>query len=439
MKTIRIGSGAGYAGDRLEPALDLIKYGNLDYIIFECLAERTIALAQQRKLQNPQKGYDEFLSYRMERIIPLLAEHPVKVITNMGAANPIEAAKVVKNLALKLGFEALRVAAVTGDDIFPSIDSYMDYSILETGEPLRNIKEKIVSANAYLGSEAISSALAEGADIVITGRVADPALTLGPMLHHFKWPKDDYEKLGKGTIMGHLLECGSQVSGGYFADPPYKNADDLWNVGFPIGEADSEGNFVITKLPQAGGVVSEETVTEQLLYEIHAPSSYLTPDVTADFTNITLETEGKDRVRVKGCLGREPNGKRKVSIGYRAGYMGEGEISYAGSGAVQRAELAAEIVRRRLQTYRESIEEIRFDIIGVNSICDGDGEPRECRLRVAAKCKDMATAKLIGEETESLYTNGPAAGGGARKYAKEIIAVASILIPKEDIHTKVIL
>lgn len=442
MRTIRIGDGAGYGGDRVEPALDLIRCGNLDYIIFECLAERTIAIAQQEKEKDSQKGYNELLEYRMSQILPLLRKHKVRIITNMGAANPRAAVEVTGSMAAEYGLSDLKVMGVIGDDIMDRVGRYMEYNILETGEPLKSIKDNIISANAYIGVRGIVEALRQGADIVITGRVADPALTLAPAVYEFGWSADDYSKLGKGTVMGHLLECGAQVCGGYFADPPYKTVPDLWNVGFPIGEITEDGDITISKLPQAGGLVSRETVSEQLIYEIHDPSAYYTPDVTADFSGITLE-EDDGAVRVNGASGKAGNGKYKVSVAYKDGFMGEGEISYTGSGAVERAELAIKIIKKRLEPWKDQIQEVRYDIIGINSL-HGDitgaagCPPAECRVRVAARSKDRAAAGMVGKEVEALYTNGPAGGGGARQHVKEVIAIASIFVPQEDIKEKVI-
>ena len=330
LKKIRIGGGAGYGGDRIEPAVDLIRFGNLDYIIFECLAERTIALAQQKKKEDSNKGYNELLEHRMSKVLPLLKDHKVKIITNMGAANPKAAMEVTGRMAREYGLTDLKIMGVLGDDIIDGIDRYMNFEILETGQPLSSIADDIVSANAYIGAGGIVEALKQGADIVISGRVADPALTLAPAIYEFGWSMDDYEKLGKGTVMGHLLECGAQVCGGYFADPPYKEVPKPWDIGFPIGEITEDGDITISKLNKAGGVVSRETVTEQLIYEIHDPSAYYTPDVAADFSGIQIE-ERDGAVKVTGASGNEKNGKYKVSVAYKDGFIGEGEMSYTGS------------------------------------------------------------------------------------------------------------
>lgn len=446
MKKIRIGSGAGYAGDRIEPAIELMKKGNLDYIIFECLAERTIAIGQQQKLKDPNKGYNEFLEYRMKHVVPLCKEKNIKIITNMGSANPVSAAKVVKQIAENLGIKGLKIAAVLGDDIFSNIDKYMKYKILETGNNLESIKSQIISANAYIGTQGIIEALSNGADIIITGRVADPSLTLAPLMFEFGWDKENYELLGKGTLAGHLLECGGQVTGGYFADPGYKDVPELWNLGFPIAEISEDGEIVITKLEDAGGMVTEDTCKEQIIYEIHDPSSYLTPDVIADFSQVHIVEMEKNKVLLKGASGKEKTGLFKTSIGYKDCYIGEGEMSYGGSGAYERATLAGEIIKKRLEYVNAQIEELRIDFIGVNSLYKDylsdtlSGENRNCtevRLRVAARTLNKADATIIGNEVEALYTNGPAGGGGARKGVKEIVSVASIFVPSDDIKINV--
>jgi hypothetical protein len=447
MKTIRIGSGAGYAGDRIEPALDLIKEGNLDYIFFECLAERTIALAQKEKLADETKGYNPLLEYRFERILPLLKEHPVKIITNMGAANPLSAAKKVKEMAVKYGVGDLKIVSLVGDDILDKLPQYESAQVMETGHPLSELKDDIISANAYIGGQKISEALRDGADIIITGRVADPALAVGPLMYEFDHAYDDYDFLGKCTVVGHLLECAGQVSGGYFADPGYKDVDDLWDLGFPIAEVSEDGSITITKLSDHGGKVTIDTVTEQLMYEIQDPANYLTPDVIADFSHVGLEEVGKDRVAVTGATGRERTGTLKVSVGYKDGFIGEGAISYGGHNALARARLAAEIITKRFELIGKTFEEYRVDYIGVDSLykqklgekfLDGNTKTSEIRLRIAARTKDSALAGQVGKEVEALYTNGPSAGGGARGSVTTVVSVASVLVPEDLTELKLI-
>jgi len=443
MKTVRIGSGAGYGGDRIEPAIDLIENGNLDYIMFECLAERTISIAQKAKRNDPEAGYNELLEYRFDRILDALKEHKVKVITNMGAANPVSGAKKVAQMAKEKGLDNLKVAYVTGDDIGDRLPEYMDLTVLETGKKLSDIQGEILSANGYVGCEGIVSALKKGADIVITGRVADPSLALGPLVYEFGWSMDDYEKLGKGTYVGHLLECAGQVTGGYFADPGYKDVPDLWNLGFPIIEVNENGDGVVTKTETSGGMVTEATVKEQSLYEIQDPANYFTPDVIADFSHICVKEESKNRVKISGASGKAPNGVFKTSVGYHDCYIGIGEISYGGNNSLNKAKLSAEILKKRFELIGLEYEEIRYDLIGWNSLYrDSISEkleeyiPHEIRLRVAARCKTIKDAKLVGNEVEALYTNGPSGGGGAEKNIKDIVSIASVFIPADHFTIK---
>lgn len=441
MKKIRIGSGAGYAGDRLEPALELMEHGNLNYICFEGLAERTIALAQKAKKANPEKGYNDLLLYRMEKVLPLAHKNKIKVITNMGAANPKKAMEEVAKLATTLGLKNLKVAAVLGDDISNKIQEYANETVIETGKPLSETNKDMFSANAYLGCEGIVEALSNKADIIITGRVADPSLFLAPMLYEFGWEKTNWEKMGKGTMIGHLLECAGQVTGGYFADPGIKEVPNLWNLGFPLVEVNEAGEGFITKLNHTGGMVTTATCTEQLLYEIHDPENYITPDCTADFSKVTFKELQKDIIEFSGASGKSATPTYKVSVGYLNGFIGEGQISYGGPNCIARAILAKEIVEKRLENLPFVISELRCDLIGINSLFDTGEMPKEInevRLRVAGKTNTKEQAQFIANEVETLYTNGPYGGGGATKKADEIISIASILVPKEDFEINVL-
>jgi hypothetical protein len=362
----------------------------------------------------------------------------------MGAANPLGAASRIAELAREAGLRGLRIAAITGDDVVDRIDRYLAFETFESSAPLGELEGSIVSANAYTGARKISEALENGADIIITGRTADPALAVGPLMYEFGKTYDDVDFLGKSTLAGHLLECGSQVMGGYFADPGYKDVPELWNVGFPIAVVKADGSMRIEKLRDAGGKVTAATVKEQLLYEIHDPASYLTPDVVADFSAVTVTENGDDAVTVAGATGRQRTGRLKVSVGYLNGYVGEGEISYGGPGALSRARLAAEIVRRRFGVIGLDLSDVRFDLIGVNSLFGDAGratgqrdtecvDNRDVRLRVAGRTATEEQARIIGREVEALYTNGPAGGGGARAYSRQIVSIASILIPESDV------
>jgi len=429
-----MGAGAGYAGDRIEPAVELAEKGALDYLVFECLAERTIALAQQARMKDPSAGYDPLLVERMQAVLPLCRANGVKLVTNMGAANPLAAAEKTREVARSLGVNGLKIAAVTGDDVLEAVKAG-DYRIEETGGRVADLGNRIVSANAYLGAEPIAEALADGADVVITGRVGDPALYLGPLVHEFGWAMDDWDALGRGTAVGHLLECAGQITGGYFADPGCKNIAGLARLGFPIGEVSEDGSVVVTKVSGSGGQVTLATCKEQLLYEVHDPVRYYQPDVVADFSEITMSEAGPDRVRVEGARGAPKTGSLKVSVGYIDSYVGEGQISYAGPGALARGRLALEIVRERLALTGVATTETRFDLIGVDALhgekLSAGREPYEVRVRVAGRTGSLAEAVRIGNEVETLYTNGPAGGGGATKSAKEVVAVVSSLLPAD--------
>jgi hypothetical protein len=282
----------------------------------------------------------------------------------------------------------------------------------------------------------MAQALVAGADIVITGRASDPALFLAPMIHAFGWAMDDWNLLGQGTVAGHLLECAGQVTGGYFADPGYKDVADLARLGFPIGEVGEDGSLVVTKVAGSGGAVTVQTCKEQLLYEVHDPAKYFQPDVVADFSQVKVEEIGPDRVRVSGGRGAKRTDTLKISVGYVDSYIGEGQISYAGPGALARGRLALEIVRERLKLTNVAASELRFELVGVDSLHGPEvsaraGEPYEVRVRVAGRTENLREAVRIGNEVETLYTNGPAAGGGAWKSARDVVAVASVLLPRE--------
>jgi hypothetical protein len=436
MKTVRIGSGAGFSGDRIEPALELAEHGAIAYLGFECLAERTIALAQQARLADPDSGYDPLLTARMEAVLAPCIRRGIRILTNMGAANPRAAAAEVARIARKLGLTGIKIAAVTGDDVLSRIQAAPHPLLERPGETTASIRDRIVSANAYLGVAPMVRALAADADVVITGRVSDPALFMAPLVHEFAIPMNDWDALGRATVVGHLLECAGQVTGGYFADPGYKDVPELARLGFPLAEVAADGSAVITKVAGSGGAVSLRSCKEQLLYEVHDPARYYQPDVVADFSAVRLEPDGADRVRVSGGRGAERTGTLKVSIGYRDSFIGEGQISYAGAGALSRARLAIEIVRERLRLTGVAVRELRCDIIGVDALHRGPepaAEPAEARIRVTGRTDSLAEAARIGNEVETLYTNGPAGGGGAWKSAREVIGVVSTLIPESAV------
>ena len=443
MSILRIGTGAGFADDRIEPAVELVERGALDYLVFECLAERTIAAAQRARRVDADAGYDEWLADRMRAVLPAARRQKTRIITNMGAANPVAAAGVVLDVARQLGIFGLRVAAVTGDDVLDRVH-FSDHALLERPGTVASLGDTAVSANAYLGVESLLAALRAGADVVVTGRVADPSLFLAPMVHEFGWSLTDWRRLGAGTAVGHLLECGGQVTGGYFADPGHKPVPELARLGFPLAEVSDDGSAVITKPAGTGGQVTVATVTEQLLYEVHNPAAYKTPDVIADFSGVRLEQIAPDRVSVTGATGQARPDSLKVSVGYLDSYIGTGEISYAGPNAVARGRLALDIVRDRLDLLQVPVSECRYELIGVDAVHRGAGatpaaEPTEVRVRVAARTPDLQSARRVGHEVTSLWLNGPAGGGGATRSTIENIAVVSILLPRSTVHTDVLL
>lgn len=442
MKAVRIGCGAGYSGDRIEPAVELATKGDLQYLVFECLAERTIAIAQQAKAADPHAGFDPLLVERMTAVLRSCVERRIVILTNMGAANPVSAAAAVARLARTLGLSGLKIAAVTGDDVVEIVKK-RDPALEETGQPVSALGDALVSANAYLGIEPLMTALAFGANVVMAGRVADPSLFVAPLAHEFGWAANDWSMLGRGTLVGHLLECAGQVTGGYFADPgcKEKEIDGLARLGFPLAEVSSDGRAIITKVVGSGGAVTTATCTEQLLYEIHDPSSYTTPDVVADFSRVEIAPAGPDRVQVSGADGRARPETLKVSVGYRDGFLGEGQISYAGSGALERAKLAARIVEERLRLTGLTVQPLRVDLIGVDALhgpaLSGRAAPYEVRLRVAGRTSSLNDARRIGREVETLYTNGPAAGGGVTTSAREILAIGTTFLPRDEVGTAV--
>jgi acyclic terpene utilization AtuA family protein len=433
-RTVRIGSGAGFQGDRLDPALVLAERGELDYLGLECLGERTVAQAQLRRRKDPAEGYDPLLERRMTRLLPLARKHGFTLITNMGAANPLAAADVILAIAREQRL-AVKVAVVTGDDVLDQVRA--DMAVIEARGTLADYGEPI-SANAYLGIAALLPALEARADVVVTGRVADPSLFLAPVAFRFGWSLNDFDRLACGTCVGHLLECAGQLTGGYFADPGRKDVANMAWLGFPFADVDGDGNAVLGKVDGTGGAITLANTKEQLLYEVTDPFGYHTPDVIADFSHVTLREAGADRVAVAGAKGKGRPAQLKVSVGYHAGFVGEGEIAYAGPNAVARARLAGSIVRERLEG---QFSEMRIDLIGSTSLhgraFDAHENPYEVRLRVAARAATAESAATVGEEVEALYTNGPAGGGGTRKYVHEQIGIVSTLMDRDRVGTEV--
>ena len=445
MKKVRIGSGAGYAGDRVDPAVELLKKGDLDYIIFECLAERTIGLARQEMLADPTKGYSRQLEYRLSQVLGPAKEHGVKIISNMGAVNPHAAVAKAIEIAKQQGITGLKFAAVTGDSVFENIEQYYEKDILEFPGKIKDYRDRLVSANAYVGAEGIMEALRNGADVIITGRVSDPTLTVAPLCYEFGWTlEDNPDQLGQAGLAGHLLECGGQVTGGYYADPGYKEVQGLDHLGFPLVEFSSDGSFILTKVEGSGGLVSVDTCKEQMLYEIHNPAAYLTPDATADFSQVRFTQVGKDRVSAVGATSHGRPEQLKVNLCYKDSFICEGEVSYGGSNALARAQMAAEMILKRIDLLDIETNEVRVDYIGYNSLygskiadCIGTGMAPEIRLRVAVRTQDRANAMKMYNDFDSVYTNGPSGGGGATMKVSEIISVFSCFVDRADVTQNV--
>ena len=433
----RVGCAAGFSGDRLgvaRPIVDeFLRLGEPACLIFESLAERTLALAQLDRRQNPALGFEPLLAEMLEPILADCLLNNIPIVGNFGAANPEGAASLIAKLAKAQGFPSIKIAIVRGDEISASV--FMACLDQQSQEALSN--SSLVSANVYLGAREIADALNDGAQIVVTGRVADPALTVGPLMAHFKKSWSDWNFLAQATMAGHLLECGAQVTGGYFADPGVKDVPDLASVGFPIIEFDEFGNCCVTKAPNTGGVVSLMTVTEQLLYEVHDPARYLTPDVIADISQAQLELTGENKVLLNKVLGHEKPATLKANICIDGGWLAEAEISYAGHHAYERAQLAAQIIRERLS----DVLDLRIDYIGSASVFpseDGSGPSfraqggfEDIRLRVAAAHMNKVIANQLCRELTALYTCGPAGGGGVRTSLRPRLNTLVAYVPRD--------
>ena len=436
--TLRIGAGAGFAGDRIAPARDLAERGQLDFIAFECLAERTLAYGHLQRAADPDKGFHPLLDKRLGAVLAACVKHGTTIITNMGVANPRAAGRAAQALAQRLGLK-LRIAVVTGDDV--TADVGPDTWLPEVGTTVREHSQRVIGANTYLGIDALLPALDEQPHLVITGRVADPSLFLAPLVHRFGWARDDWARLGAGTAVGHLLECSMQVTGGYFADPPHKVVPHIAHLGFPLAEVAPDGSAVLTKLDGTGGLVSELTVKEQLMYEVHDPTAYLTPDVTADFSSALIAQAGADRVAVRSVGGRERPRQLKAIVGFDGGFLTEGEISYAGPGAAARAQLAGEIVRERMAAIHGNTDALRLDLIGLSALhaTAMDGLPAhaaqctDVRLRAALRTPSRAMAENLLEEVESLWLGGPAGGGGYRGHITPSVTTQPIYVDRDAI------
>lgn len=438
---LRIGAGSAWWGDRIEPARLNAEKGDLDYLCFETMAEATISAAQVRKRRDPAfPGYDTYLDDRMQAVLPACLKRGTKIVTNQGWINPDGAAERIVHWLRHFGAKGVKVAAINGSLITDRVLALTD-TIMENGKPTATLADTLVSAEAYLGAEPIVAALKAGAQIVVSGRVADPSIFMAPMMYEFGWDPLDHLRLGRGNGLGHLMECGAQVTGGYFADPGFKDVPDPWNFAFPIAEVEADGSAVLTKVAGSGGAVNLMTVKEQMLYEVHDPANYLTPDVVVDFTTTRLEQVGPDRVRVTNISGKPRTPTLKVSIGCTEGFIGEDMFFYAGPGALARAQLAKKVLEERFRIVGLEAEEVRIDFLGLNAIHGAmtpkdAPEPYEIAVRVAARTRTREEAIKVGREVDGMAVSGIGMTGKRVPHqdrTREIIGVWSSLVPREKV------
>lgn len=440
-KVARVGCGSGFAMDRLEPALDLARSGKVDYLGFDALAERTLAMAQLRRRADPDAGYDSRLEEILEKFAPYVADG-LKIVGSFGAANVEAGAKIVHQKLRELGHHGLKVAAILGDDVLEQVRT-ADPFISELGQHVSELGARVNSANAYLGSKEVLEALQSGANWVVGGRLSDPALYVGPICHALGWSLDDWDKVAHATLVGHLLECSTHVTGGYFADPPYRVVEGLGNLPYPYAEV-SDGTAIITKLDGTGGRVDEQIVAAQVSYEVHDPAAYTNPDIVADFTQVTAKVVGPNRVQVKGAKGRPRPDLAKVLVAVDMGFKVVAEISYAAAGCLVRAELAEGVIRERIAKMGAVVQEYRIDKHGVNTMvgehfrAKNDREPVEVRLRVAARCANQRAAETISLEVERLFLEGPAGGGGVMRRVEPVLGVYPVYIPADQVRTRIV-
>ncbi|MDX1541538.1 MAG: acyclic terpene utilization AtuA family protein, partial [Geminicoccaceae bacterium] len=391
------------------------------------------------RILDPNAGFNPWLERRLRAVLGACRRNGTRIVTNMGVANPLGAAEAAAAVARGLGLGGVRIAWLEGDDVASLIDR--STPLPEIASTVGEIGRPMVGANAYLGADAILPALDQDAEVVITGRVADPSLFLAPLRHAFGWGEEDWERLGKGTVVGHLLECAAQVTGGYFADPPYKVVPDLARVGFPFAEVAADGSAVLTKLDGTGGAVTERTVKEQILYEVHDPAAYVTPDVIADFSGVSIEEQAPDRIRIGGASGAPRPELLKVTVAFDGGLVAEAEVSYAGPGAADRAKLAGDVVIERMRHVHGLNGPLRVDLIGVGSLHAtahaSSADASDVRLRAALRGGSRDEAELLLWEIEALLCCGPAGGGGYRGRVTPSVVTHNAFLPREQIRSRV--
>jgi hypothetical protein len=445
---VRVGNGQGFWGDSIIGPKQLVSSGELDYLTMDFLAEVTMSIMQKLRRRRPDAGYATDFIDVVERVLPTCKERGIRIIANAGGANPAACADACETVVRKLGVKGVRVGIVEGDDVLGNLATLIagghDLANMDTGAPLDGKLDEVLSANVYLGAEPIAEALADGADIVITGRVTDPSLTLGPLIYEFGWSPRDFDLLAAGTVAGHIIECGTQCTGGNFER--WEEVPDLLGIGYPVVEARSDGSFVVTKQPGTGGMVTCDTVTAQLLYELGDPTRYLTPDVIVDFTSIQLTQESEDRVLVEGIRGSRPTSSNKVSVSLHGGYHAVGQLVVGGSDAVRKARVSADLLFGRLAadgTYFEPGSRV-VEIVGTNTVLFPGmlptAEPFEVLLRVGVSDSDRAKVERFGRELASLLTSGPpglTGFAGGRPKASEVVTFWPALIDRELVKPSV--
>jgi hypothetical protein len=447
-KVVRLGAGMAFWGDSVRPAIEMVERGDIDYLCCDHLSELTMSILAKQRAADPERGYTRDVLELLRGALRTCVDKGIKVVTNAGGANPRAAARAIRALADELGVPGVRIAVVLGDDLEDRIDDLaaagVSFRNLDTGAELDTVRDRLTHAAVYTGCEGIVEALDRGADIVVCGRVTDIALYLGPLVHEFGWGLDDWERLGMATVVAHAIECGGQATGGLYAGG-WADVDGLETLGYPIAEVSEDGTAVLTKTPGTGGEVSIGTVSEQLVYEILDPGSYLTADVTADFTNVTLEEVGPDRVRITGGTGRERPATLKVNMGYRAGFVGEAQFTYTWPDAYAKAQRGLAFLRKRLERADFRYSEDVVEYLGHTSMWGSriqspdDPELPEVVVRYAARCRDATEARKVFTESVPLYNNGPAgvAGVGTRPPLKELYAIWPCLVPRDHVVQRV--
>ncbi|MFJ9502124.1 acyclic terpene utilization AtuA family protein [Brevibacillus centrosporus] len=447
MRTIRIGAAQGFYGDSILPAVASVQRGNLDYLCFDCLAELTLAILQKDRKKDSSKGYTRDITSSMPALLPYMKEKGFKLLTNAGGTNPLGAQQEVLRMIQELGITGLKVAVVTGDDILPRLPEFREKGIslshMEDGRSIDDVLPRISFANAYLGAWPIVEALRQGADIVITGRTTDSAQFLAPLIYEFGWKKDEWDALAQGILMGHLMECSGQVTGGNFSGD-WQSVEEMDRLGFPIAEVEQSGSFVITKAEGTGGLVSIETVKEQMLYEIHNPAAYMTPDVVLDMTQVVLEESGRHRVRVRGAKGKPSPDTLKVVMGYPNGYVGQAMVGYSWPNALEKAKAADRIVRKQLERLGWQYEEVQTEFLGYNSLHGPlstlpEENLNEVYLRMAVRTPQKEAAAKFPRLFPPLALSGPPtmSGIGGMTAPRELFGMWSCLVPREVVESRV--